>query len=208
MTKPWIHVLPNHRDVVWEVRRCLRPNGLVGVLNGDRIRDLKSFYVEIDRAVPLISGFGRNLDALIDLIRTFGWYTYAGKRHCFIWKSPDGFMAGAPGDFATVLDILVGVSKELLVGEELNPTFDPTDVDNWIPTRLDVVICPDDEDRIREIAAMASRLSESWADEFRSLDVPVHIVSTCRGASRSGLASPSRRGRRPEEGDVEHDPEE
>ena len=208
MTKPWIHVLVNHPDVVREVRQCLRPNGLVAVVNGDKVCDLESFYVEIERAVPLIRGLGRNLDALVDLIQTFGWCDYAGKRHCLIWRSPDGFMSRAPRDFSTVLDILVGVSKELLVGDELDPTFDPTDTNDWIPTRLDVVICPDNEGHIREIAAKASRLSESWADEFRSLDVPVHIVSECRETSRSRLANPSRRVRRPENGDVEDDPAE
>ena len=177
LSEPWIHVVLDRPGIEPEVRRCLSPDGLFCVLDGRNIRGLDELYVEIERAVPLIRGFGRNLDALIDLVRTFGWGGggYAGKRHCLVWRRPDGFMVNSPDDFDVVLDILVGVSKELLVGEELDPTFDPTNGDDWIPTRLDIVVCPESRERVAEIASKASHLSDLWADEFRTLDVPVHV---------------------------------
>lgn len=174
-TKPWVHVALDRAGIESEIRRWLRPTGLFCLLDGSAIRGLDDFYVAIEQAVPLIEGFGRNLDALMDLIRTFGWGEHAGRSHCLIWRRPDVMMAASPSDFDIVSDILVGVSKGLLVGDELDPTFDPSNEEDWISTRLDLVFLPGSSDRINEIAKKVSHLSDGWADEFRVLDVPVEV---------------------------------
>ena len=175
-TKPWVHVALDAPDVESEIRRSLRPTGLFCVLDGGPIDGLDDFYCAIEQTVPLVRGFGRNLDALHDLFRTFGCGQHAGKSHCFIWRGPARLIAASSDDFDRVADIVVGASKELLVGDELDPTFDPSDEADWIPTRLDLVFLAESTDGCEQLVSKLSRLSEDWADQFKSLDIRVDVL--------------------------------
>jgi len=148
-------------------------DGLQAMLDGRNTRTIEDFYAGVGRAVPLIRGFGCNLDALVDLFRTFGWGSYAGQTHVFVWYRPEVMLECSPREFRNVLDIVVGVSKELFVGDEKNPEFDASDVDDWIPTRLNVVFVCRGEAGAGRIAKVARRLSVSWDSSFHSLDIPV-----------------------------------
>lgn len=175
-TEAWVHVVVG--DVPWEhlartVQHRIAPTGLVALLDGRHVSSISDFYSRIETSVPLIRGFGRNLNALVDLIRTFGWAEYAGKRHVLVWYRPETMLAEAPDAFRQVLDVIVGVSKELLVGEERDSTFNPDDSEDWVSTRLDLVFVTRDKTNVTRLVGMLSRLSDDWADEFRTLDIPV-----------------------------------
>ncbi|WP_146660416.1 barstar family protein [Enhygromyxa salina] len=177
-TEAWVHVIVG--DVSWEhlagtVQHRIAPNGLVALLDGRAISSISDFYSRIETSVPLIRGFGGNLDALVDLIRTFGWADHAGKQHVLVWYRPETMLIQAPDAFRKVLDVIVGVSKELLVGEELDPTFNPDDREDWISTRLELVFVMQDKASATRLVDILSRLSSDWADEFRTLDIPVSL---------------------------------
>lgn len=177
-TEAWVHLIVG--DVPWEhltgmVQHRIKPNGLVALLDGRGIASISDFYSRIETSVPLIRGFGRNLDALVDLIRTFGWAEHAGKQHVLVWYRPEIMLAEAPDAFRQVLDAIVGVSKELLVGEELDPTFNPDDREDWVSTRLELVFVTQDEANVTRLVDMLSRLTGDWADDFRTLDIPVAL---------------------------------
>lgn len=176
--EPWIHVLVGVAD--WgslpnSLQRRYCPTGITAVLDGRMVKSLAEFYSEVERTVPLISGFGRNLNALLDLFRTFGWGRYAGENHVFAWYQPEHMLKCADEDFREVADVLVGASKELLVGEERDANAGGSDSEEWIPTRVELVFVTNEVDFARRIACILSRLSDDWADEFYSLDVPVTV---------------------------------
>jgi len=152
-------------------------DGLRTVLDGRDIHSIDQFYSRIAESVPLVQGFGKNLDALLDLFRTFGWGNHAGGEHLFVWYRPEVMLRGAPDDFQKVMDIVVGGSKELLVGEEADPDFDPTDADDWLPTRLNLLFACDRPEDAERVAKIAANLSSFWEDEFHSLDVSVELRS-------------------------------
>ena len=173
MMAPWVHVHGAGGDLHALETAALKisPDAqLRTVLDGSTVASLAQFYSAVERAVPLIEGFGRNLDALVDLFRTFGWGDHAGRSHTFLWYRPEVMLHAAPKDFGVVLDIIVAASKELLVGDEADPDFDPGDEDDWLATRLDVILVCDDEEAAARIAKMAARLSEDWLETFKSLE--------------------------------------
>lgn len=172
--EPWVYVAENRPDVESGLRFSLKPTGLSCVIEAG-VSDECCFYLAIEEAVPLISGFGRNKDALIDLLRTFGWGPHAGKSHCIIWRVPHEMMQVDPAAFDEITDIMVAVSKELLTGEDLDATFDPLDERDWVSTRLDLVFLVQTRGRAIDLARKLSTLSNDWADEFHSLDVPVDL---------------------------------
>lgn len=183
MEAPWIHIL-------YDVRSLHQLEDFVGtqfpkvalkpLIDGRETTSLARFYEEVFKAAPLVNQFGANPDALIDLIRTFGWGGYAGKQHVLSWFQPEAFLTREPLAFEMVLDIIVGVSKELLVGEELDPTFDPNDERDWVSTRLDVVFACNREVDAIAISELAQNLSDTWRDEFKSLEIPIEMMRSPR----------------------------
>lgn len=176
--EPWVHVIVG--DMSCEEAEVVVANkfpvtGISCMLNGEQVGDMRSFYSAVIDAVPLINSCGRNLNALIDLFRTFGWGHYSGRVHTFIWYHPEVMKRFAAGDFGEVLDIIIGVSKELLVGEELDPNFDPFDEDDWVSTRLQVVFVCENISEANSILKMAKQLSDDWSEDFRSLSIPVTL---------------------------------
>ena len=177
MTKAWMHVLAVDASIEAIEGRLARayPDAVLRQsLDGTRLTSIEDFYNAVEEAVPLIKGFGHNLNALIDLFRTFGWGNHAGKAHTFLWFRPEVLLRSAPREFHQILDIITGTTKELLVGEETDPEFDPDNAEDWVPTRVDVVLACRDTEAADQIASLATRLTDDWADEFHSLDVSVN----------------------------------
>lgn len=179
MIDAWVHIWSSPESLEQMEARVgrLYPHArLRTVLDGQRIATLSEFYEHIERAVPLIRGFGHNLNALIDLFRTFGWGPHAGQQHYFLWYRPDDLLNTSPEDFRGVVDAIVGVSRELVCGEEADPTFDPDSEEDWIPTRLEIILAFGESEAADSAADSAKRLSEDWQDEFSSLEVPVERI--------------------------------
>ncbi|TPV93441.1 MAG: barstar family protein [Myxococcales bacterium FL481] len=176
MTVPWVHIWSSQEgfdETKTRVDRLCPNSKLRTALDGQDVGTLPQFYERIEQAVPLIRGLGRNLNALIDLFRTFGWGENAGGHHSFLWYHPEVLLQNSPQDFGNVLDSIVGVSKELVCGEETDPAFDPANSNDWIPTRLEIILAFRDPEAADGVAGMAKRLSDAWKDEFSSLDILV-----------------------------------
>ena len=179
MNAPWIHVYVGDESFEEMKRLFVEAFSTAKrkpVLNGESIHTLDDFYEAIVAELPLIAGFGYNLDALVDLISTVGW-GYDGEPHALLWYRPEVMLRSSYEDFREVVDIIAAVSKELLIGQEADPEFDPTDEEDWIPIRLDVVFACGDSQAADQIAEMANHLSESWSTFFFDLSVPVHRIT-------------------------------
>lgn len=157
-------------------------------MDGRGAHDLDEFYSGVEESVPLVEGVGHNLDALLDLFRTFGWGPHAGGEHVFVWYQPEVMLRSATADFRNVVDVIVGGAKELLVGEETNPDFDPTDANDWVPTRLDIVFACEREEEAQRVAKIAKTLSHFWEEDFHELDVCVEVGPYGRARFRRQLS--------------------
>lgn len=175
----WAHVFvgqDSSTDVLEKIPSRFDLKGMVTVLDGQEIRSLSEFYSAIPQAVPLLTGFGCNLNALDDLFSTFGTAELAGGSHAFVWLAPERMLAHAPEDFWTMADIIVGAAKQLLIGDEFDPSFDPTDEEDWIPTRLLVAFVCRDPKVAQKIAKRIACLCQYWWKEtFRSLEIDVEL---------------------------------
>lgn len=174
--EPWVYVLapsPDFELLPAYLDQELPADGDRRILDGRGLRSTDEFYSRVEQTVPLITGFGRNLDGLVDLFRTFGMGPRAGLVHTFAWYRPEELLRHEPSTFQQIVDILVGVSKELLVGEEADPDFDPSNHLDWVSTRLNLVFACGDATSAEAVRGYAQKLGEFWADEFTSLDVPV-----------------------------------
>ena len=172
----WVHVITF--DGVFasakvEVDTLLSEKLLNHSLDGTNVKSVSEFFDAIEKAVPLISGFGKNENSLLDLFRTYGWGDYCGRKHTFMWYRPEVFLCSNPNEFSRVLDILVGVSKELLVGDELDSEFDSLNEADWVPTHLELVFVCGDKNASEEVKRLASVLSDDWADTFTELVIPI-----------------------------------
>ena len=79
-------------------KRCL--------LSGKTVRSLDIFYDEIARQLAFPEHFGRNLDALWDVLST----DIEGPIEV-VWKNPDSSRLEMGGDFDRVLAVLKDVEK-------------------------------------------------------------------------------------------------
>ena len=80
-------------------RRC--------ALKGKNVRSLAGFYREIGRQLSFPDHFGRNLDALWDVLST----DIEGPIEV-VWEDPDASRASMGRDFEAVLDVLRKVERE------------------------------------------------------------------------------------------------
>ena len=80
-------------------KRCL--------LSGKTVRSLDVFYDEIARQLAFPEHFGRNLDALWDVLST----DIEGPIE-LVWEHPDSSRLGMGADFDRILRVLKDVEKE------------------------------------------------------------------------------------------------
>ena len=80
-------------------KRCL--------LSGETVRSLEAFYDEIARQLAFPEHFGRNLDALWDVLSA----DVEGPIEV-LWKNPDSSRLAMGRDFDRILAVLKDVEKE------------------------------------------------------------------------------------------------
>lgn len=73
-------------------------------LDGSKIRDKSSFLDKIAKAMSFPSYFGRNWDALNDMLTDMSWAQPA-KGYIVLIQSPEYFMQAAPDDWDVAMDI-------------------------------------------------------------------------------------------------------
>jgi len=77
------------------------------VLRGEKIRSFSDFYDEIARVLPLPQYFGRNLDALRDVLST----DIEGPFE-IVWKSSSISKNALKKDYSQIASLLKRVAKE------------------------------------------------------------------------------------------------
>jgi RNAse (barnase) inhibitor barstar len=100
-----VHVLPAHRE--GEVRRVLEAAGFkVRFLEGRTVSTEASFFEAAARALRLRDSFGRNWDALQDVLGDLA--LGEDRRVALLWRDADRSFAG---DAQTVVDAFVAFSR-------------------------------------------------------------------------------------------------
>ncbi len=72
-------------------------------LDGSKIRDKKTFLDNIARAMEFPAYFGKNWDALNDMLTDVEWARAAG--YIVLFQDPERFIKNAPDDWGVAVDI-------------------------------------------------------------------------------------------------------
>ncbi|MCC7163466.1 MAG: barstar family protein [Anaerolineae bacterium] len=72
-------------------------------LDGSKIRDKKSFLEKIAAAMSFPAYFGKNWDALNDMLADMSWAQPGGL--IILWQSPERFRRDAPEDWEVALEL-------------------------------------------------------------------------------------------------------
>ncbi len=83
-----------------------------GFIREDQIEDIETFYDEIAKALSFPDYFGRNLDALEDMLSDLDWIPF---QHIFlIFRNSNSLSLMLDNDFDAVMDILSSPMNERL----------------------------------------------------------------------------------------------
>ncbi|SFT02278.1 barstar family protein [Marininema halotolerans] len=111
-------------------------------IDGSKTLSEKSFFKEFSNKMPLIKGFGHNMAAFMDLLRTCGYGSNSDFNHYILWDNAHLLYKNNPDFFYEVIDIMFGISKELVDCEKEKDKF-PLEFVDWEPTLLRCFIVAD-----------------------------------------------------------------
>ncbi|WP_072337095.1 barstar family protein [Thermoactinomyces sp. DSM 45891] len=109
-------------------------------LDGDRIRSEDEFYVELIQKMPYINGFGNNVDAVIDLIRTLSYGVNSKRQHQIFWYHPQCLLSNHPVFYTEVVDALLGTLREISCGSDIEMEESPEEFWDWEPTKARCIL--------------------------------------------------------------------
>jgi RNAse (barnase) inhibitor barstar len=118
-----VHVLPARREA--EVKKALSKSGFaVHVLEGRSVTDEASFFRQVTRAFRLPPHFGRNWDALRDVLGDLA--DAKSRQVALLWRDVDQSLAA---DAQTVLDALLSFAR---AAEDLGSERPPTQLEVFL----------------------------------------------------------------------------
>lgn len=106
---PGVYEFPSGASVKFLKSEAKRANFNFYYLNGSKIRDKQSFLEKIAQAMSFPAYFGKNWDALNDVLTDMSWAQPGGI--IILFQAPEHFMRAAPKDWEIALDIFKSAAE-------------------------------------------------------------------------------------------------